>query len=183
METTFNYTDYSQLTAQTGVVNISTANTNLDGTGSMAQLLTGAAKGTIINSLIVKATQTVSQGMIRFFIRNSGSTQLLTEVIVPATTPTAVQPSFEARIPCSVNLAPGNQLWVSTEKAESFNVLAEALDWEYPDTPACCDHMKRMATNGFEAISTANPNLNGSGAIVDRACWLIINPTLDVYFV
>ncbi len=167
METTFNYTDYSQLTAQTGIANISTANPNLDGTGTMAQLLTGAAKGTIINSLIVKATQTVSQGMVRFFIRNSGSTQLLSEVVVPATTPTAVQPSFEARVSCAVNLAAGNQLWVSTEKGESFNVIAEALDWEYPETPACCDHMQRQATNGFDSVSTANTNLNGSGAIVD----------------
>ena len=57
METTFNFTDYSELSANTGMVNIATANANLDGTGALTGLLTGAANGTIINSVIIKATQ------------------------------------------------------------------------------------------------------------------------------
>lgn len=109
MITVFDFTDFSELTANTGVVNISTANSNLNGsTGSYALLLTGAANGTIINSFRIKATQATSQGMIRFFISSSGNTQLLKEVQVPACTPTAVQPSYEMQIPCNINLAAGN---------------------------------------------------------------------------
>jgi len=167
METTFNFTDYSELTANTGVVSISTANSNLDGSGSTTLVLTGNSEGTIVNSLIIKATQATTQGMIRFFIKNSGGTQLLMEVPVPATTPTAVQPSFETRVSCDLNLANLNQLLVSTENAESFTIIAEGIDWHYPDTPSCCDHMKRRANNGFNDVNTGNSNLDGTGAIVD----------------
>ncbi len=128
METTFNFTDYSEMVANTGAVTISTANPNLDGTGAVANLITGAANGTIINTVIIKAIQTTSQGVIRFFLNNSASPQLLLEGIVPACTPTAVEPSFETRISLCVNLASGTKLQVSTERAESFNVIAEGLD-------------------------------------------------------
>jgi hypothetical protein len=60
MEATYNFTDYSELVANIGVVNINTANTNLDGTGSTSLVLTGASNGTILNSLIIKATQTTT---------------------------------------------------------------------------------------------------------------------------
>ncbi|HMT34453.1 MAG TPA: hypothetical protein PKC41_01265 [Chitinophagaceae bacterium] len=165
METTFNFTDYSELSANTGMVNIATANANLDGTGALTGLLTGAANGTIINSVIIKATQATTQGMIRFFVNDSTGTQLLQEVPVPALTPTAVEPSFETRISLDINLAAGNRLYVSTENAESFNIIAEGLDWVYPATPACCDHMKRSANNGLGLVNTANPNLDGTGTI------------------
>mgnify|MGYP001356567905 CR=1 FL=1 len=166
METVFNYSDYSEMTANTGAVNISTANPNLDGTGTLGTVLTGAANGTMINSIIIKATQATTQGMIRFFINNSTNTQLLQEVEIPACTPSAVQPSFETRISLDINLAPGNVLKVSTERGESFNIIAEGLDWAYPATPACCDHMQRIANNGFNKVSVANSNLNGTGTLV-----------------
>ncbi len=179
METTFNFTDFSELSANTGMVNIATANANLDGTGATALLLTGSANGTIINSIIIKATQATTQGMIRFFLNDSTGTQLLQEVLVPAMTPTAVEPSFETRISIELNLSTGTKLYVSTENAESFNIIAEGLDWVYPATPACCDHMKRYANNGLGLISTANPNLDGTGTIQDIITASLKGTTLD----
>lgn len=167
MQTTFNITDYSELTANTGVVNIATGNSNLNGSGARTDLITGAAHGTIINSFIIKATMTTTQGMIRFFLTDGVSVQLLIEVPVPASVPSAVQPSFETRVPCSINLAPGNIISVSTQNSESFNIIAEGLDWQYPDTPSCCDHMRRLANNGLDKVFDANPHLDGSGSIVN----------------
>ncbi|MBL7766174.1 MAG: hypothetical protein JNJ58_08785 [Chitinophagaceae bacterium] len=166
METTFNYTDYSQLTANTGIVKISAANTNLDGTGTTYTLITGAANGTLVNRVKIKAIATTTQGMVRFFLKLSGNIQLLQEVPIPACVPTAVEPAFECFTDLGITLAAGNSIIVSTEKAESFNVFAEGLDWEYPATAACCDHMNRVANNGFDKVTTANANLNGTGAIV-----------------
>ncbi|MFN8331326.1 MAG: hypothetical protein U0T81_08930 [Saprospiraceae bacterium] len=57
----------------TGFVTISTANSNLDGTGTTTLLLTAGNDGTLIKSLIIKAQTSTSQGMIRFFIKNASN--------------------------------------------------------------------------------------------------------------
>jgi hypothetical protein len=46
----------TQYTANTGMVKISTANSNLDGSGTLGTVLTGASNGTLIKTVTVKAT-------------------------------------------------------------------------------------------------------------------------------
>jgi len=65
--------DYSLLTANTGIVTISVANPNLNGTGTLVTLITGAENGTIVKSVIVKAAMPVTTGMVRLFVGPDGT--------------------------------------------------------------------------------------------------------------
>ena len=59
----------TQYVANTGMQTISTANSNLDGTGTLSSaILTGSANGTLIKTVTVKAQVTTTQGMVRLYI-------------------------------------------------------------------------------------------------------------------
>jgi hypothetical protein len=155
----------TQYTANTGMVTISTANANLDGTGTLGTLLTAGANGTLINDITIKAQVTTTQGMIRLFVYDGTNTRLLEEIPVPAVTKSAQDHSFEITIQCNIRLKAGNLLKVSTEKGEAFNVIANAVDWAYYSTSVRPESTNYTANTGMVQGSTANTNLNGSGTL------------------
>lgn len=59
--------DYSLLTANTGIGDIRNANPFLDGSGNTTTILTAGANGTLIKSVIIKAAQATTTGMVRLF--------------------------------------------------------------------------------------------------------------------
>lgn len=127
----------TKYTANTAMATVSVANPNLDSTGTLATVLTGAANGTTIQSIVIKATGNTTDGMVRLFIFNptTGFTRLFMEIPVPAITKSATDHSFSHRIDFGGKgfaLKSGFTLRASTEKAETFNVIAEGLDWAYP---------------------------------------------------
>jgi hypothetical protein len=134
--------DSQQFVANTGINGVSVANTNLDGTGTLATILTAGAsatyKGCLIENVTIKSTafatgSTTTPGMVRFFIFDGGSvTRLLTEIEIPAVTQSGTQESFYRKIPLNLNLAAGYSLKASTEKGDTFAVIAEGKDWKYP---------------------------------------------------
>src|ERR1044072_965439 len=124
-------------TANTGCVSISTANTNLDGTGTLGTVLTAGSNGTLVKSVTIKAQTNTTQGMVRLFITGGGATQLIAEIEIPAITKSGTDPSFEIHMPTNYSLESGYVLKASTQVAEAFNVIAEGLDWTYPDPPRC----------------------------------------------
>jgi len=123
-------------TANTGMQTVSTANSNLDGTGTLSSaIVTGASNGTVIKSITIKAQVTTSKGMIRLFIYNGTTTRLIKEVPIPAITKSGIFPSFMNKVDFDgkdFSLQAGYSLKVSTEIGESFNVIVEGLDWAYP---------------------------------------------------
>ncbi len=71
-------------TAVMGINTVSTANPNLDGTGTISTLLTGSTNGTKVKTVIIKSQTDTTQGMIRFFVKRSGGNyMLINEVYVP----------------------------------------------------------------------------------------------------
>ena len=89
--------DYSLLTANTGINVIDTANPNLDGSGTIVQVFTAGINGSIVKSIIVKAIQPTTSGMIRLFRQNGSDIVLFKELIMPiaprmASTPTPLPP-------------------------------------------------------------------------------------------
>jgi hypothetical protein len=168
--------DYSLLTAKTGIATISTANSNLDGSGTTATVVTAGLLGATVKSVIIKATGPVTSGMVRLFIHkvNPGITVLYKEVQIPVTpvltstpTPMPVLPVYEVTLMGDLKLQAGDSLKVSTQIGDSFNVIAETLDWEYPSTlpTDCCNYKQVIAVTGLALVATANPNLDGSGTI------------------
>lgn len=127
-----NIGERAQYTANTGMATISTANSNLDGTGTLGTVLTAASNGTLLRRVAIKAQGNTTSGMIRLFITSGLTTQLLMEVPVPAVTKSATDQSFSETIDLRYTLDAGNVLKASTANAETFNVVAEGLDWAYP---------------------------------------------------
>ena len=152
----------TQYTANTGLVAISTANTNLDGTGTLGTLLTAAANGTLVKSVTIKATTNTTQGMIRLFVYDGTNTRLVSEIEVDAVTKSTIDETFEKYIELNLKLKSGDLLKVSTQNAETFNVIAEGLDWAYYATSVRPESANYTANTGMVAISTANSNLDGT---------------------
>lgn len=155
----------TQYTANTGIAVISTANSNLDGTGTLVNVITGASNGTLIKTVRIKARVNTTQGMVRLFLYDGTNTKLLEEVEIPAVTKSASDPAFEKVIPLYFTLKSGWILKASTEKAETFNVIAEGLDWAYYTTSVRADTTDNVIYNAASTISTANSNLDGTGTM------------------
>lgn len=114
------------LTPIIGVVQISTANTNRDGTGTMGTLVTGATDGTRIRRIDMKATVTTTAGMLRFFIYNGSATRLWFEVPVSAATPSGtVEAWSNSKVFADPPVIPSAyEVRVATNNAETFNIIA-----------------------------------------------------------
>jgi hypothetical protein len=107
-------------------VSFATANTNLDGTGTVGDIITGGAQGTHIQHVKIKAEGTTTAGMIRLYIYDTVTTLLLKEFLVSAITPSGTVQSWEVEWVPTTNLilASGEILRCSTHNAETFTAFA-----------------------------------------------------------
>lgn len=117
------------LTPVIGVVNISTANTNRDGTGTLGTVITGSTNGTRISQIVIKALGATTAGIVRLFIDNGVSVHLWKEISISAISPSDTVIAFSASVDLTGEYAlilPNSYiLKAGTEKAESFAVFAE----------------------------------------------------------
>lgn len=157
----------TQYTANTGWATISTANPNLDGTGTLATILTAGANGTEVKSVWIKATTDTDQGMIRLYVDDRSTKRMIKEIPVPANGIAAINPAFEARVELDLFLKAGYSLVASTEVANTFNVIAEGLDWAYYSSSVRTDTTQYLTNTGTMIISTANSNLDGTGSVTN----------------
>lgn len=160
----------TQYTANTGIVVISTANSNLDGsTGTYGTVLTSpatGASGTLVKTVTIKAQGNTTHGMVRLFAYDGVTTRLVQEIEIPAVTKSSTDPAFEITVPLDLHLEPSGILKASTQNAETFNVIAEGLDWTYYTTSVRPESTKYNANNsGMVTISTTNSNLDGTGTL------------------
>lgn len=110
-----------------GMAQVSVANSNRDGTGTLVTLITGAANGTLIDLIRVRATGATTSGMIRLFLDDGTNTRLFQEITVNAVTPSGTTPAFNAEWTPTTTpfILPANwTIKASTEKAETFNLFA-----------------------------------------------------------
>lgn len=61
------------LTPNIGCVDVVTANTNRDGTGTIATVFTAGANGSKINEIVVKATGDLADSTITFFLHDGSN--------------------------------------------------------------------------------------------------------------
>lgn len=156
----------TQYTANTGIVTISTANTNRDGTGTLGTVLTAASNGTLIKTVTVKAIVSTTHGMVRLFVHDGTNTRLLHEIEVFPVTKASINKAFETTVNLNFSLKSGYSLKASTEKAESFNIIAEGLDWTYYATSVRPDTTQYTANTNINSVATANTNLDGTGTLI-----------------
>lgn len=117
--------------AKNGAITVDTANTNLDGTGALVELIEGGANGSLIELFRFKAAATTTLGMIRLFYDDGAAKFLWHEVQVPANTPSAsVKAWADEYVPTkSIWLPPGHKFHVSTEKSETFKAFSLSQDY------------------------------------------------------
>ncbi|MBK6859641.1 MAG: hypothetical protein V9E90_08440 [Saprospiraceae bacterium] len=150
-------------------VTISTANSNLDGSGTTSLILTAGNNGTLLKTIIIKAQTNTQDGMIRFFLRNfiNNNYSLLMEIPVYIVTKSSRDCSFQLVLPLNYSMMPGDKLYVSTQVADTFNIIVEALNWVNPSNSTPTENINvYVETSGAEIISTANSNLDGTGTTV-----------------
>ncbi len=166
--------DYSLQTANTGIATINTANGNLDGTGAVTTIFTAGQLGAIVKSVTIKATGPVTRGIVRIYINDGNATALYKEVQIPVSptldntpTPTPVLAMYETMLMGDIKLQTGHTLLASTQVGDTFNIIVEGLDWDYPNPlPAnCCNFKQISAITGVGVVNTANENTDGTGAI------------------
>ena len=112
-----------------GLAVISTANTNRDGTGTIATVLTAGSSGSRIDRIRIIAIGATTAGMIRLFIHDGTNARLYREIPVGALSPSGTVQAFNAEINFAgdnaLTLPSGFSLRASTHLAESFVVVAE----------------------------------------------------------
>lgn len=113
------------------IAQISTANTNRDGTGALVLVASGTAAGKRISRAAVKATGTTTAGMVRFYLSlDSGATKrLVAELPVTAITASTSVATFGGYAPELAGLilpAATAQLLASTHNGEPFNIIVES---------------------------------------------------------
>jgi hypothetical protein len=111
-------------TVQNAQAQISTANTNRNGTGTIGTVMTGATNGTRIDDIYIVATGTTTAGVVRLFISDGTNVRLWQEILVSAITPsTTVQVWSYTLLNQALILESGWSLQASTNNAETFNVI------------------------------------------------------------
>lgn len=118
---------------------LSVANTNRDGsTGTYVDIMTGVAAGTVVQRINIAATGTTTDGFVRVFVYDGTNAAFEFEIPVPARVPSVavVASGLPAVLAWnytwrgSITLANASYvLRMSTEKAETFHVTAEGVDY------------------------------------------------------
>lgn len=112
-------------TPRTAVGQVTTANTNRNGTGTIATIFTGGTSGSRIDDISIVATGTTTAGVVRLFLNDGTTSYLLQEILVTAITPsTTVQVFSSQLLNQAIILASSSwSLRASTNNAETFNIL------------------------------------------------------------
>jgi hypothetical protein len=105
-------------------VQVSTANTNRDGTGTIATVFTAGSNGSRVDDIWIVGTGTTTAGVVRLFVNDGTNSRLWQEVMVTAITPSvSVQVFNTALFNQALILPNGWSLRASTQIAETFNVI------------------------------------------------------------
>ena len=105
---------------------LSVANTNRDGTGTLVDIITGAAAGTRVDALEIAATGSTTTGVVRLFLYDGTNNRLYKEILVTAITPSTSTAVWSTTVVFNPPLVLRNASWKlkgSTHNAETFNVL------------------------------------------------------------
>jgi hypothetical protein len=110
---------------------VSAANPNRDGTGTIVTILTAGNVGSLIELVRVEAIVTTTAGFVRLFIHDGSNYRLYKEIPVTAATPSGTVAAFSAEyIPTQpLALQSGYSLRASTENAEAMNVIVTGGDY------------------------------------------------------
>jgi hypothetical protein len=118
-------------TGRLAVVQVTTANTARDGSGTPVTVFTAGASGSLLEKVRVCSTGTVTAGVVRLFVHDGTNARLLKELMVTATTPSTSVEAFSVEYTPpggALFLPSGYSLRATTHNTETFNVFAQGAD-------------------------------------------------------
>lgn len=111
-------------TPRSAVGQVSTANANRDGTGTIVSIFSAGANGSRVDDIWIVATATVTAGVVRLYLNDGTNTRLWQEIMVTATTPSTTVQTFNTALFNQALILPnGWSLQASTNNANTFNIL------------------------------------------------------------
>jgi hypothetical protein len=111
-------------TPRNALAQVSTANTNRDGTGTIVTVFTAGSNGSRIDDIWIVGTGTTTAGVVRLFVHDGTNARLWQEVMVTAITPSVSVQVFNAALYNQALILPnGWSLRASTQIAETFNII------------------------------------------------------------
>lgn len=116
-------------TIRTEAGEISVANTNRDGTGTIVTIFTAGASGSKVVNIVVKAESNTTAGMVRLFLYDGATYSLWQEISISAITVSGTTQTFYASIAPDLILETGWSVRASTHNAEVFNVIITGGDY------------------------------------------------------
>lgn len=116
---------------------ISIPNIETNGTGAIADVITGTLDGTLLGNIVIKSLGMTSEGMVRLFMKNPGGSYfLIQEVMVPASVPSPEVPSFYYNVNLPLFLKQNFSISASTENGDTFAVTAYGINKEFCGCPS-----------------------------------------------
>lgn len=113
-----------------GQVTVNTANASRDGTGAMGLLKMGAANGSRIDYIIVKAVVSTNPNLIRIYIEDGAANIFLRdEIPISSVGASPIARSSRRILSCFFTLPSGYRLWASTVLGETFRCFAHGADY------------------------------------------------------
>jgi hypothetical protein len=121
-------------TPRLGLAQLTAANTNRDGTGTLVDVISGGTNGTRVEHIDFAAAGNTSAGIVRLFLNDGTNTRLWKEILVQAVTTSTSVSVWMYSLDCStlgrlLILKSGWTLKASTHNADTFNVFAVAGDF------------------------------------------------------
>jgi hypothetical protein len=111
-------------TPRSAVGQVSVANTNRDGTGTIVSIFSAGSSGSRVDDIWIVATGTVTAGVVRLYLNDGTNTRLWQEIMVTATTPSTTVQTFNTGLFNQALILPnGWSLQASTNNANTFNIL------------------------------------------------------------
>lgn len=115
-----------------GSAQVSAANTNRDGTGTIVDVLTGGTSGTRIAEVVVEAVGVTTAGMVRLYLYDGTNTRLFDEISVAAQASPGASTKTTRVSTVYTNLILPSSSWklrASTHNGETINVIALGADF------------------------------------------------------
>jgi hypothetical protein len=111
-------------TVRAAAAQVTTANTNRNGTGAIVTVFTAGASGSRIDDISIDAVATTTAGVVRLFINDGTTSYLWQEILVTAVTPSTTQAIWSYTLLNQALVIPtGWSLRASTNNTETFNIL------------------------------------------------------------
>jgi hypothetical protein len=129
---------FRQEFSNTGAGTVATANSNLNGTGTIATIFTAANKsGCVLKRIVIKAQEsTLFSGAVRLFISTSAAPTtwyLFKEIVIPESIQSSNNAAFSIEIPTDdFTIAPQYNIGASTQLGQTFGIIITGLDFTDP---------------------------------------------------